>query len=239
MKKRVFLLFPLVVLLFFGSSIIPVRAASVNDPQDDLIGIHTWEEDEEQDVDCDYIPTEYYYVDIKSIEWLEVGDNYTVTITFWGTPDQAKIESGDVAVLLMFLINGSAFPEDLESESPDAHFYLAGSSGSVQANNTYEYDVMTYVGDGIVWNFNKSIAPVAPVALESWDVIAMASYSYEQTVGTVEHSYIMLDHYNFLYMETALKAICAILDIPGYSLIIVGVVAVVTIGFIIKRQLKK
>ena len=98
---------------------------------------------------------------------------------------------------------------------------------------------MLVSGHSLIWSFNKIIEPVAPVALENWDLVAFAGYSYTKVVDEITYTQIALDHYNFDYLEDSLTAACAFLNIPGYSPIIIGVIAVVTIGVIIKKKFKK
>ena len=241
MKKRFFLLFPIVILMILGSFIVPAKAATINDPQDDIIGIRTWTEDEEDKFDCDWVPDDASMIDIQTISWVDAGPNYTVTMTFFGTPDDGLLQDGTVNVNLFFLINGSTFSEDIQSETPEAHLTLsAANDGTVVGNaTTVQMGVMMISGHSLIWSFPKTLAPVTPTAVDTWDLMAFTLNGYSETVGDIEYTYAALDHYNFDYLEEALTAICALLDIPGYSLIAIGVVAVITIGVIIKKKFKK
>ncbi len=245
MKKRTFLLVPIAILLLFGLFALPVKGASVTDPEGDLIGVHQWTDGEgNPKIDCDWDPSSIVNVssiDIKSIEWMESGGgvNYTVTMTFFGLPNATLISMGRIAASIFFIVNGSTFPDELDSETPDAALTIISSGGgTVLGNETTipETGVMTVSGDSIYWEFNKSLA-FNPVSLDNWDVLAAVMYQYSVDVNT----YTALDHYNFDYLEDVLTLVCSLinLQIPGYSLIAVGVVAVITIGVIIKKKYKK
>ena len=244
MKKRLYLLIPIVALLALGLFMIPAKAATINDGQNDVIGIKSWEEGEELNLDCDWVPTDASMIDIQAITWVDAGPNYTITMTFYGNPNATLIADGDVSVSIMFLINGSTYPDDLETETPEAHLTLSSISGGVVIGNSTSipiYDVMMVSGNSLIWSFVKTIEPVTPVALDSWDLLALVYYSYTEVVDEITYSYIAIDHYNFGYIAENLQAVCALLnlDIPGYSLIAVGIVAVITIGVIIKKKYKK
>ena len=100
---------------------------------------------------------------------------------------------------------------------------------------------MTVEVQSVSFSVNKSLSAQTPDVLENWDVMAVAAHSYAEIVSNVTYTYIALDHYNFDSLEDALTLVCNLinLQIPGYSLIAVGVVAVITIGVIIKKKIKK
>jgi len=240
MKNRYYLLIPITMLLLFGLLVIPAKAASVSDPEGDVIGIQTWTEGGNPKIDCDWTPENTSMLDIESIEWLDAGLNYTVSMTFYGNVNQTLIEDSDVIIGMFFLINGSSFPDELDSETPEAHITITSEgNGTILGNETSIpiTNVMVISGDTLTWNFNKSITDVTPVVLENWDLIAYATYTY--TDGNFTN--YALDHYNFDYLEDTLTTVCNLLNlqIPGYSLIAVGVVAVTTIGLIIRKKFKK
>ena len=126
MKKRYLLLLP-IFLLIAGSFVTTTKAQTVNDPQGDIIGIHTWTEGSEQEIDCDWMPAVTDFFDISSIEWAEAGDNYTVTMSFYGETDIGYIDNGTVTAALFFLINGTSYPDDLEEQFPHINGWLEGS----------------------------------------------------------------------------------------------------------------
>ena len=241
MKKRFLLLIPITAILVLGLFMSPVKAAGINDPEGDIIGVRTWTEDGDPKIDCDWVPADASFIDIEAIQWIESGGgvNYTVTMSFYGIPNATLIEDGDVTSTIFFLVNGSTFPEEMDSETPEAALSITSvAGGTVMGNETTtpETGVMTIAGDSMVWEFNKSLA-YNPVALENWDVIAAVMYTYDE--GNYTNS--ALDHYNFDYLEDVLTLVCSLinLQIPGYSVIAVGVVAVITIGVIVKKKYKK
>jgi len=245
MKKRLFLFIPLMVLLTLSSIIIPVKAAIVNDPQNDVIGLATWTEDGDPKFDCDWLPSFSSSIDIESIEWIESGDNYTIQISFFGTLNETLVNTSVIEVFIFILINGTTFPEDIETETPTAHFTLSSlANGTVtSSNNTVVSDAMVIGEQNLNWTFSKDIDPATPVGLENWDVVAYASWSwsqYNEDTG-ITTQFLILDHYNFDYITSIITELCLLLDlkIPGYSLITIGVVSVITIGVIIKKKIKK
>ena len=245
MKKRLYLLIPVIVLLALGSLMLPARASSISDPQNDLIGLASWTEDGEAKFDCDWAPAAGSMIDIEKIEWLDAGLNYTVNVTFYGTPNATKLETSETVVYIFFLINGTAFPDDLETETPVAHLTISSLANGtiISSNNSMVFQAMTVGAHSLFWTFPKDIDPTIPVALENWDLVAYAGWGYsvyDSDTG-ITFQYTVLDHYNYDYLEETLLAICALLDlnIPGYSLIVVGVVATITIGVIIKKKFKK
>jgi hypothetical protein len=222
-----------------------VNAAIINDPQNDVIGLATWTEDGDPKFDCDWLPTVTSSIDIESIEWTESGDNFTVNISFYGILNETLVNMSTIVVYIFILINGSTFPEDLETETPTAHFSLSSlANGTVtSSNNTVVSEAMEYGEKSLNWTFSKHIDPAIPVALENWDVAAYASWSwsfYSEDTG-ITTQYLLLDHYNFEYITQTILSICTLLDlkIPGYSLIVVGAVSILTIGVIIKKKIKK
>ncbi len=241
MKKVNFLLIPVVLLVIFGSMIIPVKAETINDPQNDIIGIRTWTEGEEDKFDCDWVPDDASMIDIQTISWIESGPNYTITMTFYGTPDDGLLQDGTVNVNLFFLINGSTFSDDIQTENPEAHFTISAANGGTVIGNstTVQYGVMMLSAHSLIWSFPITLAPVTPAALNTWDLMAFSMNGYSETVGDIEYSYVALDQYNFDYLEDALTAICAFLNIPGYSLLVVGIISIITVGIIIKKNHKK
>ncbi len=242
MKKRFYLLIPIIFLIGLGLVMIPAKAATINDAQNDVIGMQTWVEDDKLKLDCNWVPDDSSMIDIQTISWVDAGSNYTVTMTFYGTPNATAIEEAEVSVMIMFLINGSTYPDDLETESPESHLTISSAAGGTVIGNQTSVPyvgVMQVSGNSLIWSFNKSIEPVAPIALENWDLVAFAGFSYNTEVDGVTYTNLALDHYNFDYMEESLTAACLLLNIPGYSPLIIGVIAVVTIGVIIKTNQKK
>ena len=241
MKKRFYLLFPVVVLLILGSFIVPTKAATINDPQDDIIGLRNWTEDGEAKFDCDWVPDDASMIDIQTISWIESGPNYTITMTFYGTPVDGLLQDGTVSVMLFFLINGSTFTEDIQTLIPEAHLTISAENGGTVIGNstTVQTGVMTLSSHSLIWSFPITLAPFTPAAVDSWDLIAFTLNGYDETIGDITYSYAALDHYNFDYYEETMTIICILVDIPGYSIITVGVVAVITIGVIIKKKYKK
>jgi hypothetical protein len=240
MKKNFYLLLPIAFLLILGSFVMPARATTINDPQDDIIGIRTWEENGESKFDCEWVPPDASMIDIQTISWIESGPNYTITMTFYGTPSDGLLQDGTVMVNLFFLINGSTFADDINTETPEAHLTIsAADDGTVIGNETtIQTGIMSLSAHSLIWSFPLTIAPVTPVALDNWDLMAFSMNGYDETIENITYNYAALDHYNFDYLEDTLTAICTLLNIPGYSLIAVGVVAVITIGVIIKKKYK-
>ena len=214
---------------------IPVNAESINDPENDLFGMQAWEEDGEINVNCDWTPSGFSFIDIKTIEWLDAGLNYTVRIEFYGPPNQTTIENMDAQVEVMFLVNGSDFPDDIDTNSPDAHIKCL-SSGYVMGDLTIEYDVMNFSGNSIIWNFNKSVVDITPQTIDIWDVVAHAGYSYTEDASGIEYSYMVIDHYGLEGIVEAYQALCTLLDIPGYSILAVGIFAIGAIVLIIRKK---
>ncbi len=243
MKKRFYILIPVIVLLVLGSTMLPVRAASISDPQNDVIGLASWTEDGEPKVNCNFLPVGSSMIDIEKIEWEESGLNYTVNITFYGTPNATKLETSEVAVYIFLLINGSTFPHDLETETPQAHYSINSlSNGTVfSSNNSVVSQTMTVGAHSLFWTFPKDIEPTVPSALENWDLVAYAGWGFSNfdNLTGMTYQYTVLDHYNYDYLEDTLLAICAFLKIPGYSLIVIGGVAIITIGVVIKKKFKR
>jgi len=128
---------------------------------------------------------------------------------------------------------------DLEEQFPDAHFQLTTSGqGTVTGNSTsYQYDTLTVNTNDFTWSFWKNLTDVTPVALANWDVVGFTSYDE----SNANHTYAALDHYNFDYMEEILTLVCALLnlEIPGYPLIAVGIIAIITVSVIIRKKFKK
>lgn len=246
MKKRYFLLVPLAFLLVIGSLMVPVKAASVNDPEGDLVGMSQWSEEGNPRFDCKWMPTEFNasIMDIESIEWVENGLNYSITIDFYGnvSDDSGYFTNDSIEVYIFFLVNGSVFPDEMDvdvtgGEVPDANLFISSTAGGSALGGIPAINVMEIIDDTINWNFPQSILNVTPVALDSWDLTAISLYVYEDG----NYTNIALDHYNFDYVAEMLLAFCNLvnLDIPGYSIIAIGVVAVITIGVIIKKKHKK
>ena len=129
MKKRLYLLIPIIVLLAIGLVMVPAKAATINDAQDDVIGMQTWVEDDKLKVDCNWAPTDASMIDIQTISWVDAGPNYTVTMTFYGNPNSTLIEEAEVSVMIMFLINGTTYPDDLETDTPEAHLTINSAAG--------------------------------------------------------------------------------------------------------------
>ncbi|MBN2154509.1 MAG: hypothetical protein JW776_00510 [Candidatus Lokiarchaeota archaeon] len=239
MKKHTYILLTVVLLSLLGSFMTPAYAQSVSDPEGDVIGVDQWTEGGNPRINCDWVWENSSMIDIATIAWLEVGTNYTVTMSFYGQPNATLIENSTIVAGILFLINGSVFPEELEDDSPEAHFTISTeANGTVMGNSTsVQINTMVVSGNDLSWTFNKSLAPVTPVVLDNWDVVAFSLF--QQAEGN--HTYAALDHYNFDYMEDLLKLACSLinLQIPGYSLIVVGVIAVITVGILIKKKYDK
>ncbi len=247
MKKRFFLLIPLTILLVFGLFMVPAKGQGlINDAQNDVFGVHTYLDGGPQ-IDCSWTHELNTSLDIKSIFWHEFNDGvdkYNVSMEFYGTLNETYITNETVVVNIFFLVNGTDFPSDLEfdfanGELPDYHL-IVSSLGTGIANGTGipETGVMTFSGNNITWTFNQTVVATAPLeVLENWNVTAMVVYASDNGTDT----YLALDHIGLDYMMDNMLALCGILeiDIPGYPLIAVGVISVITVGMIIRKKMKK
>ena len=247
MKKRLFLLIPITLLLVFGLFMVPAKAQDfINDAEDDVLGYHTYV-DAGPKIDCSWTHSLNTSLDIKSIYWHEFNDGadkFNISMEFYGVLNETYITNGTVIVSIFFLVNGTAYPTDLEfdfanNELPDYHL-IVSSLGTGIANGTGipEIGVMAISGNNITWTFAQTVVATTPLeTLENWDVIAMTMYSLEE----VNDTYVALDHYGLDHMVDNLLALCGIIeiDIPGYSLIAVGVISVITVGIIIRKKMKK
>ena len=92
----------------------PCESTNVTDPQNDVIGLKSWTEDGEPKFDCTWLPVApaVAMIDIEKIEWLNASVDYTVNMTFYGTPNATYLESSDIVVYMYFLIDGTPFPDD-------------------------------------------------------------------------------------------------------------------------------
>ena len=245
MKNRIYLLIPVVFILMLGSFIPSFQAAGINelDPENDIIGVKYWEGEDSINVDCEWLPENTSMIDIKNITWVDGGGfHYIVNMSFYGDINATLITNEDVEISMFFLINGTDFPEEFESETPDYNFLLSSTfGGSVIGNVAAEVAQMSFSTQAVSFTVNKSLSSETPVALADWKIAAVVQYMYEENISNVIYEYTAIDHYNFEYVEDTLGTLCGIfeLQIPGYSIIAVGVVAVFTIGFIIKKKFKK
>jgi hypothetical protein len=245
LKKKYYLLVPLTLLLVAGSLMVPVRASSVTDPQNDLVGMSQWSEEGNPRFDCNWLPTEFNIssMDIKSINWVETGGvNYSITMEFYGNVNVTYIANESIQAHIFFLVNGSVFPDDLQAdptagELPMANLIISSQYGGSAVSGIPAPNVMEIVENNITWNFPQAILNVTAVALDSWDLIALSIYQYNDA----NYTNIALDHYNYDYLADTLLAFCNLvnLNIPGYSLIAVATVSIATIAVIIKNNRKK
>jgi hypothetical protein len=159
-------------------------------------------------------------------------------MTFYGTPNDALLQDGNVSVLIYFLVDGSTFPEEGDALIPAANLTISSAAGGTAIGTTTETGVMSISSHSLIWSFPTTVAPGTPLATNEWDIIALSLNGYDETVGDITYTYAALDHINFDYYADAMTLVCTLLNIPGYSLIIVGIVAVVTVGVIIKKKIK-
>jgi hypothetical protein len=242
MKKRFLLLIPIIAFLTMGLFMIPVKAETVNDAQDDVFGMRTWTEDGNPKVDCSWLPTNYSMIDIQAITWVDAGSNFTVSMTFYGEPNATLLEQANVSIVIMFLINGTTYPEDLATDSPDYNLLVTSEyNGTVVGDALPVNNIMNLSGNSLIWSFPKTVTSLTPVTLDLWDLLAVANYGYTENISDVIYTYSVFDHYNYTYLEDTYSLLCGILEleIPGYSLIAVGVVSVITISVIFKKKYKK
>ena len=191
MKKRYYLLVPLALLLVLGSLMVPVKASSVTDPENDIVGMSQWSEAGNPRFDCDWTPTEFNTssMDIKSIAWVETGGvNYSVTMEFYGNVNDTYIANETIKVNIFFLVNGSLFSDDLEvdataGELPEANLIIGSQLGGSAVSGLPALNVMEIVDTNITWNFPQAILNVTAVALDSWDLVAIAFYEFRCRLG--------------------------------------------------------
>ena len=249
MKKRLFLLIPITVLLVFGLFMVPVKAqGSINDAENDLFAYHSYTEEGNPKIDCAWEHDLNTTLDIKSIYWEEVFDGvdkYNISMEFYGVLNETYITNGTVIVSIFFLVNGADYPSDLEfdlaaSEVPHSDLNVASVLTGI-ANGTGgipELGVMSISGNNITWTFAQTVLAAPPSeALADWSVIAMTVYFKEDVV----HTYFAMDHYGLDHMIEGMTGLCGILelDIPGYSTVVIGVISVITVGAIIRKKYKK
>ena len=242
MKKRLYLLIPVVVLLASGLFIIPVKAESVNDPENDVFGSRSWTEVGTPKIDCTWLPVDYSMIDIENITWIDGGTYYNVTMTFYGTPNATLIEEDSVNVLIWFLIDGTSYPDDYETTMPEGNLTISSAiNGTVWGDLLPVNNTMLVSGNSLIWSFDKAITSLTPVSLDQWDLLALANYGYTANISNIIYTYSVFDHYNYDFLEVTYGLLCGILelDIPGYSLIAIGAVSIITIGVIIKKKHKK
>ena len=97
---------------------------------------------------------------------------------------------------------------------------------------------MSISGNNITWTFNQTVVTTTPLeASENWGVVAMAVYTADNGTDT----YLALDQYGLDTMVENMLLLCGIfeIDIPGYSLIAVGGISVITVGIVIRKKMKK
>lgn len=247
MKKRLYFLIPITILLVFGIFIVPAKAQDfINDAQNDVIGYHTYIDDGPK-IDCTWTHDLNTSLDIKSIYWYEFNDGvdkYNVSMEFYGVLNETYIIDENVTVNIFFLVNGTEYAQDLEfdymnDELPYYHLMLSSlATGIANGTGIPEIGVMSISGNNITWTFAQTVVATAPLeTLNNWNTVAMVVYSSDNGSDT----WIAIDHYGLDYMMDTLLALCGIIeiDIPGYSLIAVGAISVVTVGFIIRKKMKK
>ena len=247
MKKRLFLLIPITFLLVFGLFMMPAKAQDfIHDAENDVISFHQYFDGGPQ-INCTWTHDLNTSLDIKSIYWHEFNDGadkFNVSMEFYGLVNETYITDGNVSVTIFFLVNGTQYPRDLvfdfaNDELPDYHL-IVSSLGTGIANGTGipEIGVMAISGNNITWTFAQTVVTTTPLdTLENWSVVAMAVYSADM----VNDTYLALDQYGLDTMADGLLALCGILelDIPGYPLIAVGIISVITVGIVIRKKMKK
>ena len=133
MKKRLFLLIPITVLLVFGLFMVPAKAQGfINDEQDDVVAYHTYLDGGPQ-IDCSWTHDLNTSLDIKSIYWHEFNDGadkFNVSMEFYGILNETYITNETVGVSIFFLVNGTQYPSDLKfdfanNELPDYHLVVS------------------------------------------------------------------------------------------------------------------
>ena len=163
MKKRLYLLIPVVVLLASGLFIIPVKAETRNDDENDVFGLRSWTEDGNPKIDCTWLPVNYSMIDIENVTWLDAGTNYTVTMTFYGTPNATLVEEESVNVFIWFLIDGTSYPDDYETTMPEGNLTISSAiNGTVWGDLLPVNNTMLVSGNSLIWSFDKTITSLTP-----------------------------------------------------------------------------
>jgi hypothetical protein len=246
MRRRIHVLFLLVVSFCILSGTVVCNAASTNDPQNDIIGgkvIGTNPGHEGYTLLCETSPS-VPFIDIKTITWDNDGDNYWIIVEFWNPIDFMKMAHGDIYGEFQFLANGTVF----ESDDVDAQIYAAFEghedvmwwNGSINIRDVASYsDCVINTSTTIKWTWPKTPDIPDVVDKSQWDVRGFVIYDYRINEGlqTEEH-FIYWDVYNFNDFALYWGNVCTFPEVPGFDVFIIGLCSVPAI-FIIGRRIKR
>jgi hypothetical protein len=200
-------------------------ATTVNDPQNDVGGGKIVADigSEHYNVTCGNPPAAPS-LDIKAITWFNNTVNYTIVIEFWNPIDIVKLTDGDIWGGIEFSVNGSA----IEDNQLVAAFTGAVATWTVYERITYGNVANCAINASttITWTFAKTFLDIIPGVqnINQWVVRAYVMYV------SIETSDVAWDEYNYsTYPEThGITCVTGGPSIPGYDLMLVGLVMVVS-----------